>query len=78
MKGDDIINYADGAFSTGTAAGITNISEFKVSYHGEDTEEGLKVFDDEETLAFIRDLQALLKDARAGKIRGYEHWVMKV
>ena len=75
---DDIINYADGAFSTGTAAGITNISEFKVSYHGEDTEEGLKVFDDEETLAFIRDLQALLKDARAGKIRGYEHWVMKV
>lgn len=75
---DDIINYADGAWTTGTAAGITNISEFKVSYCGEDTNEGLKVFNDEETLAFIRDLQELLKDVRCGKVEGYEHWAMKV
>lgn len=74
---DDIINYADGAWTTGTAAGITNISEFKVSYCGEDTNEGLKVFDDEETLAFIKDLQELLKDVRCGKVGGYGHWVMK-
>ncbi|MEK7085773.1 MAG: aminotransferase class IV [Patescibacteria group bacterium] len=75
---DDILNYADGAWTTGTAAGITNISEFKVSHCDESTKDGLKVFEDEETQRLIQDLQALLKDARCGKVPGYEHWVMKV
>ncbi len=65
------IASADGAISTGTAAGISNIASItmdRATYN----------FRDEETQEFIKSLQKLLQDAIAGKLEGYEHWVMKV
>ncbi len=65
------IASADGAFSTGTAAGINNIASITIN-------EATCSFQEAETQEFIKALQNLLQDALAGQLEGYEHWVMKV
>ncbi len=63
----------DGAFGSGTAAGIGNFHEIQMTggrtakYHkGTDTQK------------FIKKLYDLLQDLRRGKVDGYEHWVKEV
>lgn len=63
---------SQGAFSTGTAAGITNITTISMR---NDTE---LEYTDKETQKFIKRLSDLLNDARRGKVPGYEDWVMEV
>lgn len=65
------IASADGAFSTGTAAGISNIASITM-------DRATYYLKDEKTQEFIKSLQTLLQDALAGNLPGYEHWVMKV
>ncbi|MBI4231866.1 aminotransferase class IV, partial [Candidatus Peregrinibacteria bacterium] len=61
-----------GAFSTGTAAGITNINYIS-------TRSGAEIeYSDRDTQKFIKKLSDLLNDARRGKVPGYESWVMEV
>ena len=63
----------DGAFGSGTAAGIGNFHEIQMTggrtakYHkGTDTQK------------FIKKLYDLLQDLRRGNVSGYEHWVKEV
>lgn len=63
---------ATGAFSSGTAAGITNIRKITNRKGVE------KVFDDTETQAFIKDLYDLLSRVRRGEVEGYENWVKEL
>lgn len=65
------LKKADGAFSTGTAAGINNITSITVN-------DEQYSFTDEETQKFIFDLYGLLQDALKGNIEGYTDWVMKI
>lgn len=66
------LHNTDGAFGTGTAAGITNVKRLRPLDGRE------KEFTDMETFRLIMDIKALLADLRCGKVEGYEDWVMEV
>lgn len=66
------IRNAHGAFSTGTAAGITPIKRIKMLKGAN------KLFSSIDTKQFIKMLQKLLDDLRRGKIKGYEKWITSV
>lgn len=63
----------DGAFGSGTAAGIGNFHEIKMT-----TGQNIKYGKGTDTQKFIKKLYDLLQDLRRGKVPGYEHWVKKV
>ncbi len=72
------IHEADGAFGTGTAAGITNIKRIRTlkeysAQNGRDKE-----FDDLETYDLLAKIKKLLADVRSGKVKGYEDWAVSV
>jgi|GEM_PF-2006931 len=70
---EDSILCADGAFGSGTAAGIGNFHEITLT-----TGRKVAFKKGTETQRFIRNLYDLLQDARRGKVPGYEHWVTEV
>lgn len=63
----------DGAFGSGTAAGIGNFHEIKMT-----SGQLVKFNKGSATQHFIKKLFDLLQDARRGKVTGYENWVKKV
>ncbi|MDA1060205.1 MAG: aminotransferase class IV [bacterium] len=65
------IENVQGAFGTGTAAGITSFSRIK-------TTNGEVHFNHARTQQFITDLKKILNDLRRGKIPGYEKWAMQI
>lgn len=68
----------DGAFSTGTAAGITNISEINFRRNNNNEKRGLKPFAELPAQQLIKKLHDLLVMARRGELPGYEHWAMVI
>lgn len=69
---ESMLNECDGAFGTGTAAGITNFKRIR-TLDGRD-----KHFNDMETFRLLMKIKELLTDLRKGKVEGYKDWVMEV
>lgn len=69
---ENMISHCQGAFGTGTAAGISN-------FRNVETTTGKKIeYKDQPTQRFIKKLYDLLQDVRRGKVPGYENWAMTV
>lgn len=72
------IGGRDGAFTTGTAATISNIEQVDYRYDGDSVvSRRTKKFTDRETQLFIKRLYDLLMKARHGQLPGYESWAVQ-
>jgi branched-chain amino acid aminotransferase len=70
---ESALTHMDGAFGSGTAAGIGNFHEIQMR-----SGKSMKFHKGTPTQHFIKQIYDLLQDLRRGKVPGYEKWVTKV